>query len=118
MCVTWRPSLSQKGPGALSRLWQRILIHCLASAGSREDRCKMPGGTQPPGPSCLLTEPWGLLRGHQPHQPAVPNSRATVVYTQGTGIHMGYSEPWFWACSGQAGSRPHRDPGRNVSGDS
>lgn len=116
MCVTWRPSLGQKGPWELSRLWQRILIHSFASAGSREDRCKMLGGMQPPGPSCLLIKPWGLLQDHQPHQPAVPNSRATG-YTQGVGVHMGYSEPWFWAGSGQAGLQATRDPGRNVNGD-
>ena len=114
MCVTWRPSLGQKGPGELSRLWQRILIHCLASAGSREDRCKMLGGMQPPGPRCLLTKSWGLLQGHQPHQPAVPNSRTTIVYTQGAGIHMGYSEPRFRARTGRVGLQATQGPGQEC----
>ena len=115
MCVTWRPSLGQKGPGELSRLWQRILIHCFASAGSREDRCKMLGGMQPPGPSCLLIKPWGLLQtSHTNQQSQILAQQRTPrvwVFTWATQNHG----------SGQAvgkqGSRPHKDPGRNVSGD-
>lgn len=36
------------------------------------------------------------------------------MYTQGAGIHMGYSEPWFRARIGQVGLQATQGPGQEC----